>query len=120
LITAPTKVRISPKEAVMHKPLALLTVALCLACAVGPALAAGTPDKSTATFVGKAPEKPLTKEQKEAQERAKTQSNQLKQTATDLGPQGPQKQTKKPGEMPNFGVNPEADAMLKNMAKPKK
>lgn len=104
----------------MHKPLALLTIALCLVCAVAPARAAGTPDKSKATFVGKAPEKPLTKEQKEAQERAKTQSNQLKQTATDLGSQGPQKQTKKPGEKPNFTTSPEAENMLKNMGKPKK
>jgi|GEM_PF-5522447 len=104
----------------MQRSLSLFTIALCLVCAAVPALAAGAPDKSTATFVGKAPEKPLTKEQKEAQERAKIQNNQLKQTATDLGPQGPQKQTKKPGEMPNFAVNPEADAMLKNMAKPKK
>ena len=104
----------------MHRSLSLFTIALCLVCAAVPALAAGTPDKSTATFVGKAPEKPLTKEQLEAQERAKIRRQQIKQTATDLGPQGPQKQTKKPGEMPNFGVNPEADAMLKNMAKPKK
>lgn len=104
----------------MHKPLALLTVALCLVCAAAPAHAAGTPDKSKTTFVGKAPEKPLTKEQLEAQERAKIQNKQLRQTATDLGPQGQQKQTKKPGETPNFAVNPEADALLKNMGKPKK